>query len=83
MKKCFECGKELKFWEGYFHPVLGKKEIICWKCFEKVEKSVEEYSNFIMDYLKREEQKLPADHIRHKSRFSNILKIAISPVTIS
>ena len=36
MGKCFECGKELKCWEGYRHPVLGMKETVCWNCFEKV-----------------------------------------------
>lgn len=72
MKKCFECGKELKFWEGYRHPVLGKKEIVCWKCFEKVENSLEEYRRFILDYFKREEQKMTVENIQNKSRFSHI-----------
>jgi len=79
MKKCFECGKELKFWEGYRHPVLGAKELVCWACFEKVDKSVEEYRNFVLDCVKREEQKIAAENINHKSRFENIwnnIKIA-------
>ncbi len=72
MKKCFECGKELKFWEGYHHPVLGQKELVCWKCFEKVESSVEEYRRFILDSFKREEQKVALENIKNKSRFLNI-----------
>jgi len=72
MKKCFECGKELKFWEGYFHPVLGQKELVCWKCFETVESSVEAYRIFVLDSFKREEQKLVVKNIKNKSIFSNI-----------
>lgn len=73
MKKCFECGKELKFWEGYCHPILGKKELVCWTCFKKVDKSLEEYRNFILDFNKREEKKMAVENIHHKSIFSNIL----------
>jgi len=72
MKTCFECGKELKFWEGYRHPVLGMKELVCWKCFERVDNSLEEYRNFILDCVKGEEQKMTAENIHHKSIFSNI-----------
>ena len=72
MKKCFECGKELKLWEGYHHPVLGHKELVCWKCFEKVERSVEEYRRFVLDSFKREEQKMALKTIKNRSRFSNI-----------
>jgi hypothetical protein len=56
MKRCCECGKELKFWEGYRHPVLGKKELVCWNCFKSVEKSLENYHNFISDYFKQGER---------------------------
>ena len=72
MKKCFECGKELKFWEGYSHPILGHEELVCWKCFEKVENSVEEYRRFVLDSLNREEQKVALDNIKNESRFKNI-----------
>jgi hypothetical protein len=72
MKKCFECGKELKFWEGYHHPILGVKELICWNCYEKVEKSMEEYRKFILHGFIRGEQKMTIENSNHKSIFSNI-----------
>ena len=48
MKKCYECRIELKFWEGYYHPVLGKKELVCSKCFDILEESIEKYRNFVL-----------------------------------
>ena len=49
MKKCYECGKELKFWEGYRHPALGKKELVCSNCFDSVEESMEKYRKFLLN----------------------------------
>ena len=72
MTKCFECGKKLKFWEGYHHPELGKKELVCWNCYETLEKSMEKYRNFILHGFIREKQKMAAKNNNHKSRFSNI-----------
>jgi len=57
MKKCYECGKELKFWEGYHHPTLGRKTLVCSKCFESVARSMDKYCNFILKELKQEELK--------------------------
>ena len=57
MKKCYECGKELKFWEGYYHPTIGKKEFICSDCFDFVEESMESYSNFILSHVKQYEER--------------------------
>ena len=53
MKNCYECGKELKFWEGYSHPVLGKKELVCSKCFDILEESMEKYRDFILSNLEQ------------------------------
>ena len=72
MKKCSECGKELRFWEGYYHPVLGRKEIVCSKCFEKIESSVEDYRRFLLDSSEREKKKVAVKNIKNKSRFSSI-----------
>ena len=52
MKTCYVCGKKLKFWQGYYHPVLGKKEVVCSKCFKSVECSLEKYRNFILSEFK-------------------------------
>ena len=53
MKKCYKCGKKLKFWEGYIHPNLGRKFLVCGKCFDKIEKSVKIYRDFIIDEVKQ------------------------------
>lgn len=49
MKKCYECGKELKFWDGYYHPALGKKNLVCSNCFNSVKDSVEKYCKFLFN----------------------------------
>jgi hypothetical protein len=51
MKRCYECGKELKFWQGYRHPAFGKKELVCSKCFDVLEESMEKYRDFILSNL--------------------------------
>ena len=47
MKKCEECGKGLKFIEGYRHPTLGKKHLLCSPCFDQVSESVARWSEFV------------------------------------
>ncbi len=69
MKKCYECGKELKFWEGYHHPTLGLKTLVCSKCFIKVEKSMEKYRNFIISELIQEELKSNKNILDIKLKF--------------
>lgn len=44
MSNCNECGKKLRFWEGYKHPILGKKYFVCRDCFERLYKSLEFYN---------------------------------------
>jgi hypothetical protein len=48
MVECVECGKRLRFFEGYSHPTLGKKSIVCGPCFLRVEKSVAQWREFIL-----------------------------------
>jgi hypothetical protein len=47
MKKCCECGKELKLWKGYFHPSIGKKEQVCRQCFNFIEESLKNFSKYL------------------------------------
>ena len=49
MKKCYVCGKELKIWEGYHHPSLEKKELVCNKCLDVLEKSIEFYKKCLFE----------------------------------
>jgi hypothetical protein len=44
MVNCCECGKKLRFFDGYRHPIQGKKTLICKNCFEKISKSIEFYN---------------------------------------
>jgi hypothetical protein len=46
-RKCSECGKKLGFFEGYRHPVEGRKKCVCGKCFDKIEASEAKYCSFI------------------------------------
>ena len=52
MRKCSECGKKLGFFEGYRHPVEGKKKCVCGKCWDKLEKSEAKYCSFVMNAFK-------------------------------
>jgi len=49
MKKCEECGKKLGIIEGYLHPTLGKKHLLCSQCFNKVSESVEKWKEFVLN----------------------------------
>jgi hypothetical protein len=48
MVACVECGKRLGFFEGHYHPTLGKKSLLCYSCFVKVEESVARWQDFIL-----------------------------------
>jgi hypothetical protein len=47
MIRCVECGKKLGSFEGYRHPTLGKKDLVCSPCYDKVQQSVEQWREFI------------------------------------
>lgn len=36
MKSCSECGKKLRFWEGYIHPIQGRNYLVCSNCFDYI-----------------------------------------------
>jgi len=48
MKNCEECGKNLGVLEGYQHPTLGKKYLLCSHCFDQVEESVAKWREFVL-----------------------------------
>ena len=48
---CYECGKEITFWQSRFHPVIGKKERVCAHCFSEVQESLEKYRKFVLNDL--------------------------------
>lgn len=49
MTECEECGKKLGIFEGYQHPTLGKKHLVCSPCFEQVEDSVTKWREFLVN----------------------------------
>ena len=54
---CSKRSKELKFWQGHYHPTLGKTEVVCSECFDFVEESMKKYRNFILSQFKQDEEK--------------------------
>jgi len=48
MKECEECGKKLGILKGYQHPTLGKKYLVCSKCFDNVSESVKKWREFVL-----------------------------------
>ncbi len=45
MGNCSECGKKLRFFEGYIHPLRGKKYLVCRACFDTITKGIAFYKN--------------------------------------
>ena len=50
MTKCVECGRKLGITEGYRHPTMGKKQLLCSTCFDRVMESTEHWREFITPY---------------------------------
>lgn len=48
MVACVECGKKLGFFEGHYHPTLGKKSLVCGPCFMKIDESVTRWRKFVL-----------------------------------
>jgi len=49
MRHCSECGKKLRFWEGYVHPIRGKNYLVCGRCFDFIDKGVEFYNKCLFE----------------------------------
>lgn len=47
MVKCEECAKKLGLLEGYQHPTMGKKHLLCSNCFDQVSESVAKWGRFV------------------------------------
>jgi hypothetical protein len=46
MVKCEECGKKLGILQGYRHPALGTRFLVCRNCYDKVDESMEKWREF-------------------------------------
>ena len=49
MGNCTECGKKLRFWEGYRHPVRGKEYLVCSNCFDVIAKGIKFYNKCLFE----------------------------------
>ncbi len=47
MVACVECGKRLGLFR-YYHPTLGKKNMVCGSCLLRVEDSVAQWRDFVL-----------------------------------
>jgi hypothetical protein len=45
---CAECEKKLGMFEGYRHPALGERFLVCGACFDKVTGDMERWSRFCL-----------------------------------
>jgi hypothetical protein len=80
MKKCFECGKEIKIFSGYYHPILGKNKIVCSNCYNILEESLNNYRDFILKNYENEEKNIINNKkIKIKHMIHNYLIIALTP----
>ena len=46
MVDCEECDKKLGILEGYRHPALGTRFLVCGKSFDKVDEDMERWNKF-------------------------------------
>jgi hypothetical protein len=59
MVNCEECDKKLGMLQGYRHPALGTRFLVCGKCYDKVYKDMERWSTFYLsDSLNIESSKI-------------------------
>ena len=48
MADCYKCDKTLGIFEGYRHPTLGQKYLLCNNCFDDVSESVRKWGEFVV-----------------------------------
>jgi hypothetical protein len=68
MVNCEECDKKLGILEGYRHPALGTKFLVCGNCFAKVNRDMERWSTFCLsDSFKAESSKISIEEAWNKN----------------
>lgn len=48
MVNCEECDKKLGILQGYRHPALGKRFLVCRKCYCKIDEDMERWRKFYL-----------------------------------
>lgn len=77
MINCEECGKKLGVFEGYRHPTLGKKHLLCSPCFDQASESVEKWREFVLSnsfIIEFSNNGLKPDWKKMATRFNQIQK---------
>ena len=73
MIKCEECSKKLGIIQGYRHPALGKRFLVCGNCFDKVDNSMEKWRVFCCsDLFNAESSKIDIQEKWNKSLSNDI-----------
>ncbi len=82
MVVCEECGKKLGILEGYRHPALGKRFLVCGNCYVKVDISMEKWREFCLSnsfnaesskiHIQDEWNKSISDNLQLQKWFSNL-----------
>ena len=68
MVNCKECKKKLDILEGYRHPALGTKYLVCGPCFDKVNGDMERWSTFCLsDSFNKESSKISIEEAWNKN----------------
>ena len=74
MVKCEECGNKLGILQGYRHPALGKRFLVCGNCFDKVDLSMEKWRVFCVSNLfNSESSKIDIQEAWNKSLSNDLL----------
>ena len=75
MVKCEECGKQLGIVQGYRHPALGGRFLVCGKCFDKVDESMEKWRAFCASNLFNAESSKADIQVAWNKRIANNLEL--------
>jgi len=68
MVNCKECKKKLRPLDGYRHPALGTKYLVCGPCFDKVNGDMERWSTFCLsDSFNKESSKISIEEAWNKN----------------
>jgi hypothetical protein len=68
MVDCEECDKKLGILEGYRHPALGTRFLVCGKCFDKVDEDMERWRKFCLsDSFNAESSKIDIQEAWNKN----------------
>ena len=70
---CKECDKKLGILEGYRHPALGKRFLVCGKCYTKVEEDMLRWGKFCLsDSFNAESSKIDIQEEWNKNLSNNL-----------